>query len=590
MSKYLRSILAVFALLVGCGSPVAGVSHTATPTLPSSPTATVPLPTTVPVTATTAATMTAPPSALPPTPVPETATPLPTATPEPVRAWLDPGMPLAVRTLVGDTLAAISPRQEVALAPVPDQANLRVAQGLAPLLMRWVYVPVVPFATLADDLSWADVCRFWAGEAGALAKITEDGRSPMLFVTADTLAALQGLLGAPSTNTPLVVAAPEDIVDNAWAARPHAWAIVPFDALEPRWKALRLDGASVLDKGLDVASYPLALAYGAQGQGAQALAAVLGRGGKLTTNRDTEQMTVLMMTGVTALVRATAYEMEDHGVLYPADEISATLRSADVLHISNEVPFAANCPPPNRNQEGMVFCSAMRYIDLLRSIGTDVIELTGNHFQDYGSQATLDTLGMYRQEGWPYFGGGQDLEDARKPLTLAKNGNRFAFIGCNPVGPDYAWATAEQPGAAPCDYDYMHNELSRLADQGVLSIATFQYWEEYQYEPTPQGRVDFRGMVDAGAAIVSGSQAHQPQSFEFYQGGFIHYGLGNLFFDQMDSLETRQEFVDRHVIYKGRHISTELLTYMLEDWAQPRPMTAEERRAFLSTIFQASGW
>ena len=101
---------------------------------------------------------------------------------------------------------------------------------------------------------------------------------------------------------------------------------------------------------------------------------------------------------------------------------------------------------------------------------------------------------------------------------------------------------------------------------------------------------DFRQAVEAGAAIVSGSQAHQPQGFEFYEGAFIHYGPGNLFFDQMDRYENRQEFIVRYVFHDGRHISTELLTALLEDYARPRPMTPDERRAFLETIFAASGW
>jgi poly-gamma-glutamate synthesis protein (capsule biosynthesis protein) len=97
-------------------------------------------------------------------------------------------------------------------------------------------------------------------------------------------------------------------------------------------------------------------------------------------------------------------------------------------------------------------------------------------------------------------------------------------------------------------------------------------------------------MADAGASIVQGSQAHFPQPMEFHGDSFIHYGLGNLFFDQMDIpvKGTRREFIDRITIYDGRLISVELFTAMLEDYSQPRPMTLSERQEFLEELFQAS--
>jgi hypothetical protein len=85
---------------------------------------------------------------------------------------------------------------------------------------------------------------------------------------------------------------------------------------------------------------------------------------------------------------------------------------------------------------------------------------------------------------------------------------------------------------------------------------------------------------------------------EFSDGSFVHYGLGNLFFDQMSHLmpdgsliyDTRNVFVDRHIIYDGRYISTQLLTYIIEDYARPRLMTTEERLRMLEEIFSAAGW
>ncbi|MBU2610068.1 MAG: CapA family protein, partial [Chloroflexi bacterium] len=284
---------------------------------------------------------------------------------------------------------------------------------------------------------------------------------------------------------------------------------------------------------------------------------------------------------------------------YPARDIGDLLRSADLTHISNEVPFAKGCPYPDPNQLTLKFCSDPRYIALLEDVGTDVVELTGNHFQDWGSDATLYTLEMYRERGWPYYGGGADLTDARRAVTLEHNGNNLAFIGCNPVGPAFAWATGTRPGAAPCgDYEWMTAEIARLRAEGYLVVATFQHHEYYTAEPHPEQVRDFTAMAEAGAVIVSGSQAHYAQAIAFYNGAFIHYGLGNLFFDQMNyvlpggtvTTGTRREFLDRHIFYDSRYISTELLTNMLEDYARPRPMTASERMQFLQDIFSASGW
>jgi len=333
---------------------------------------------------------------------------------------------------------------------------------------------------------------------------------------------------------------------------------------------------------------------GAAGSGAEALAAAVLRDGRLLTNRDPEQMTVLLMTGVTALTRNTAYRMDEKGVLYPAEKIGPILQDADITHISNEVSFTADCPAPRLNSGTLTFCSALDYIELIRKIGVDVIELTGNHLKDYGTQPLSDTLSIFRQEGWPYFGGGDNLEEARQPVVLTSNENDVGFAGCNWWGPPSVWATKSMPGAAPCyepaDMEYMRQVVADSAASVDALVFTFQYLETEEYTPTGQQRVDFRAMVDAGATIVSGSQSHQPQAIEFYKDGFIHYGLGNLFFDQMYSTAVRQEFADRHILYKGRYISTELLTFMLEDYSQPRPMTAQERQALLKAVFRASGW
>ncbi len=522
------------------------------------------------------------------TPTP-TRTPRPTATltptPTPTPAWpLSVYVPHGLPAPVADALdAAITEHSDLftpATSPAAADVQVVIGDGAgAERLAEWVYAVAAPFPTLTDEISWADVQAGWSGAASG----PFGGQA--LMMTDDTAKALTAVLGEPASEAIEVVPA-EEIVQRAWDTRP-TWTVIPFDQLEPRWKVLRLDGVSVLDKGLDTGTYPLVVRVGLIGR-EPGVAKLLELIGDPLLNRDPQKMTVLMMTGVTALGRCTAERMDRNGVLYPAQDIRPWLIEPDITHISNEVSFADNCQQVCR--DSVVFCAKPNYIDLFENLDVDVIELTGNHLLDWGQGAMDLSLEMYDERGFIYYGGGWNVTQAQRPLTIAHGVHTFGFVGCNPVGPDFDWATADRSGSAPCDYDRMHADIRQMREQGIIPIVTLQYWEFDRFEPTPQQMADFRAMVDAGAVIVSGSQAHHPQTFEFHNGVFIHYGLGNLFFDQMQWIEYRREFVDRHVFYDGRHVGTEVLTAMLEDYARPRPMKPQEREAFLGEVFAASGW
>ncbi len=515
-------------------------------------------------------------------------TPSPTPTPAwPVSLYVPEGLPSSV----AEELATALNEHSDLFIPADSAEMADVAVSLAPpaearLIAGWTYALVAPFPTLTDAVSWTQVISHWQGLPASTLPFA--GRP--LLMSADTAATLSAILGTPAPGA-VETLPPETILPQAWDTRP-SWAIVPFDQLEPRWKVLYVDHVSALAPRLDVEPYPLTVRVGVTGleRGIAKLTEVLG--GYLT-NRDPSKLSTVVMTGVTALTRATAMRMDRHGVTYPAEDIRPWLVGADITHISNEVSFADDCPPPS-GYTTMVFCSAPSYFDLLEDIDVDVVELTGNHLLDWGLEAMKLSLLMYDTHGIPYYGGGWNLLQAQRPITIRHNIHTFGFLGCNPAGPPSDWATEDLPGSAPCNYgqvaDQLGPQIKELRQQGAIPIVTLQYLETYSYEPTGQQRADFRALIEAGAEIVSGSQAHQPQGFDFVEGKFIHYGLGNLFFDQMQSLETRQEFIDRHVFYNGRHISTELLTAILEDYARPRPMTPKEREMLLQTAFAASGW
>lgn len=507
-------------------------------------------------------------------------TPNPTSTQEilPDALWISPAVP--------DDLRLIAQKWDIPRVDDPALATQKLDVSVSGAL--WIYALVAPFPTVTDDVTYEDLISAWKGApAGPLI-----GHG--LLMAESTLEAFTALWGEPANDA--VRTAPEGgsvssdkILDLAWEDMSD-WAIIPFEEIQPKWKVLSVDGQSPIHKDFDAEIYPLKINFGLSDPTSFAVP---------ESNRDASKLATVVLTGVTALVRATAFTMETKGVTRPGELIHDWLYDADVAHISNEVAFDKNCPYPKPGYTNFILCSDPKYFELLKYAGTDIIELTGDHFTDRGTQAMLDTLEIYKQNNLPYYGGGANAEEARLPVLMEANGNKIAFMGCNgKKSYIFVKATATSPGAADCDYNFFTKQIRDVTAQGYMVIFTFQHEECYHPGPCYAHGDDFREVADAGAVVVSGSQAHFPHLMEFRGDSFIHYGLGNLFFDQMTYIlpdgsvidGTRREFIDRHVFYDGHYLGVELLTAMLEDFSRPRPMNGRERTAFLSDYFYFSGW
>lgn len=511
----------------------------------------------------------------------------------PESLYIDPGIPTAIRERVNLTDAA---GVAYTLADSLETADVTLTFNPAadsPLATRWTYAIAGPFATVPDAISWAGFAAYWGKNDPS--GLPDLGDLPTLVLSEADLNALATLIGEPSPDLLLVISGEEALAAELWMNKP-ALTFLPFERITPEMKVLAVDGLHPLERTLSNENYPLSLpvslsARTERGQGA--LERFAAAGALPATNRDVNQLSILTMTGVTAMARATAMQIEIRGYDFPSKEIMPFLSDADILHTSNEVSFTPQCPPPDWFGD-LVFCSAPKYLEVLKLIGVDVVEQTGNHVNDYGTAPMTYSLELYAAAGMAYFGGGRNTDDARLPRILTTPaGARIAFIGCNSPGPFNAFASAETPGAAACeDYAWMIDAIRGLktSDQADLVVATVQHFELASYQPSDQQIADFSALAEAGADIVIGTQAHQPQGFAFSDGAFIHYGIGNLFFDQMDYIENRQMFADKFILYEQRLIGVTLFTGLIEDYAQPRPMTPGERAEFLTMIFGMSGW
>lgn len=540
--------LVVFLLLVGCDGRA---TPTLSPQLPS-------------VTATR-------------TRRPPTSTPVPTATPVLPLVVLDDALPVALHRQM----------QESGLRLVKAEEGQVLRFGMvseeAPWAVGWVYALVAPFGTLADECELSLLQAVWQGQP------PEGGVLQDLYLSPETMAVWKQAWGEPEALHVHVVA-DSALLSTVWE-QPRAWAILPFEQLQPRWKVIRLAGRSPLDWEFDPDAYALTAHFGMSGDAV--MLAALPASPPLLSNRDAQRLTVVVMTGTTAMVRHTAEKMELKGLDYPYTLIQPWLEQGDFLHISNEAVFYSECPPAVPFRTRAQFCSAPGYFAVLEALGVDIVELTGNHLLDWGGPALQETLARYEENGLLTYGGGENLDAARAVLKIEHHGNRLAFLGCNAIGPQTVYATRNSPGAAPCDLMGLEKTVRQLRREGYLPIVTFQHLEVESNQAPSALRTDFRQMGWAGAVIVSGSQAHVPHGFGFVVAedwtpeGFLSYGLGNLFFDQMFPL-ARPGLIERHIFYDGRYLGNEILVTMLEDSAQRRPATLEERQKLLDILFAES--
>lgn len=502
---------------------------------------------------------------------------------------------LQIETLSATAISVITETNRADTTQAKPDLIINFNQRNAASTYQQVYAVATRFDSVHLNISWRELGLLWRDVEG----VVEADHAPLstkynkIAVAAPMIAGLERILGPAGSNVRALQ--PDDkAVEIAWD-NPSTLLFVPFDELMPRLAVVAIDGQKPIENAnrFDEELYPLSITFAIHQADSTARSAYLTQTMRdlPRSNRDPSRLTVLAMTGVTAMVRNTAAQMDELGNDWPAKEVGPELAAADVTHISNEVPFVKDCET-DISEDNLVFCSKNEYFETLEACGVDIIGLTGNHQNDYGRQAALDSLEFYASVGIPVYGGGVNKESAFAPLYYQHNGNRLAFLGANSYGPEFAWATETRPGSAEFDLNIMSASIRNIhaLDLADVVLAELQYQERYDVSPLIEQRVDFNALVHAGADIVTGVQSHVPQSMEFTNGRLILFGLGNLFFDQMKRRDTREGMIVKHTIYDGRHISTQILTTLLYDAGQPRWMSVAEHEELLTRVFNMSYW
>jgi len=161
------------------------------------------------------------------------------------------------------------------------------------------------------------------------------------------------------------------------------------------------------------------------------------------------------------------------------------------------------------------------------------VSLANNHSGDWGKEGFLSELEALEGEKLPYFGGGRNIEQARRPAILVSHGCRVALLGYCDFPPRRYAADRDTSGSAWLVEENVLADikLARSRDKADIVIPFLHWGTEHTPMPEEYQVTLARKMIDAGADAVVGAHPHVAQTVDWYRRKPIVYSLGNFVFN-----------------------------------------------------------
>ena len=229
-----------------------------------------------------------------------------------------------------------------------------------------------------------------------------------------------------------------------------------------------------------------------------------------------------------------------YGVRYPWLSVAPVLRAPDITLANLECAVSRRGAPwPGKEFTFRGSPPSLRA--MARYAGVDAVSLANNHSLDYGRVAFADTLSYAHDFGLKTFGGGRDLEAARRPAVFRRGGLRIAVLGYSDVRPLGFDAGPTQSGTAPAFPEYIATDVRGARRRGADAVVVFFHWGiERRTTPTARQRSLARVAFDAGATVVLGAHPHVLQPIDRPRvRRLVAWSLGNFVFGS-DSAVTQR--------------------------------------------------
>lgn len=243
----------------------------------------------------------------------------------------------------------------------------------------------------------------------------------------------------------------------------------------------------------------------------------------------------LSLVGDILLAENVGKKIDNFGINYPFERVKAVFSESDFT-LGNLESSVAACGTAIKGKE-YTFRADPKVLQGLKWSGINIVSVANNHVLDFGTDAFLETIKNLESSEINYIGGGENIDEAFKPVIVKKNDKKVAIFGASRVIPYVWWYAGEnKPGVAGAyNPERLISEIKNIREQ-VDYIVVYLHWgTERETSPNKKQITLARQLIDSGADVVAGSHPHVLQGFEFYKGKLIAYSLGNFVFTNYGS-------------------------------------------------------
>lgn len=229
---------------------------------------------------------------------------------------------------------------------------------------------------------------------------------------------------------------------------------------------------------------------------------------------------------------------EEEAFQAPFNKVKHIFQESDISIANLEGTFTKyNNPRPKQFN----FKGDPKYSRCLADGNIDIVNLANNHFMDFYSKGSENTIDALESAGIEYCGGGRNSEDSKLLKIIERKGIKFGFVGYAQVGHSPC-ATQNDAGTNPYNQDVTEEIKKYKENCDVLVVSIHEGVERASY-PTQFQKTEARKVIDAGADIIFGHHPHVIQGVEKYNQGVIFYSLGNFVFGGNSYPSDRDSFI-----------------------------------------------